>query len=159
MRFTTFLLTAVLVLFSALCAERKPLSYPSEFKKWELVKSAMIAEGEPLFQPFGGIHHVYRNNIARKAAQAGQAYPDGSIFVFDLYDTRESDNGPEEGARKFLAVMEKRGDLFSQTGGWGYQAFRGDKNEPFVADARKDCYSCHESEAPRDYIFSAPGIR
>lgn len=156
MRFTTWL---ILCLCAAACAERKPLSYPSDYKKWELVKSALITEGEPLFEPFGGIHHVYRNEAARKAAEAGQPYPDGSVFVFDLYDTKESDNGPEEGPRKFLAIMEKRADLFSSTGGWGYQAFRGEKNEPFVADARKDCYSCHEPEAPRDYIFSAPGIR
>ncbi len=153
-------LTAVFLVFlSVLCAERKPLSYPADYKKWELVKSALIAEGEPLFEPFGGIHHVYRNDIAAKAAKAGEPYPNGSIFVFDLYDTRESDSGPEEGARKFTAIMEKRPDLFSETGGWGYQAFRGDKNEPFVTDARKDCYNCHESEAPRDYIFSAPGAR
>lgn len=153
------ILCLLVLLCAAACSEPKPLSYPADYRKWQLVKSAMISEGEPLFEPFGGIHHIYRNDRAAKAAESGQPYPEGSVFVFDLYGTKDSETGPVEGSRKFLAIMEKRSDLFGSTGGWGYQAFKGEKNEAFVTDAKKDCYACHESEAPRDFVFSAPGSR
>ena len=159
MRFTLAVMLAALLLQTAACSQPKPLSYPADYRKWQLVKSAMISEGEALFEPFGGIHHIYRNEAAAKAAESGQPYPEGSIFVFDLYETKDSENGPVEGNRKFLAIMEKRAELFGATGGWGYQAFKGEQNEAFVTDAKKDCYACHESEAPRDYIFSAAGNR
>ena len=82
------ILLCLLTLTSFLYCTKKELGvpYPEGYKNWSLLKSALIAKGEPLFDPFGGIHHIYGNSEAQSAIEAGQPAPDGSVLVFDLYE-------------------------------------------------------------------------
>ncbi len=38
-----------------------PVPYPEGYRNWTHVKSMVIHQGHPLFDAFGGIHHLYAN--------------------------------------------------------------------------------------------------
>src|SRR5258706_3060873 len=74
---------------------------PKSYREWSHSKSMVIfSDKHPLFNAFGGIHHIYVNDIARKAAKAHEPYADGSVIVFDLLEANESDGAYTEGVRK-----------------------------------------------------------
>ncbi|MBL8019861.1 MAG: cytochrome P460 family protein [Leptospirales bacterium] len=137
------------------CTKKEPgVPYPEGYKKWSLLKSALITKGEPLFEPFGGIHHIYGNSDAVAAIEAGKPAPEGAVLVFDLYEAVSSDSGDAEGAHKFVAVMIKDTEQFKSTGGWGYDAFKGDTRERFVKNAATECFACHQSQERNDFVFT-----
>lgn len=133
------------------------IAYPEGYRTWAHVKSMVIHDrAHPLFDAFGGIHHVYVNPLGATAVRAGGPYPDGTVFVFDLLEALAEGGAITEGARKFVAVMVKDSAAFPDTGGWGFQAFRGSsRDQRLVTDAKTQCFACHQSQKPRDYVFSA----
>lgn len=140
-------------LYARLSSDRK-VAYPEGYRDWTHVKSMVIQEGHPLFDAFGGIHHVYANDKALKALKAGKPFPDGSVLVFDLLEARQDNHAIVEGSRKVVGVMEKDSKAFASTGGWGYEGFKGDTRERVVEDPQAACHSCHASQKDRDYVFS-----
>ena len=38
--------------------------YPEGYRSWTHVKTAILHPGHPLYEAFGGIHHVYANEKA-----------------------------------------------------------------------------------------------
>ena len=38
------------------------VGYPEGYRSWSHVKSMIIQPGHPLEDPFGGIHHSYKND-------------------------------------------------------------------------------------------------
>ena len=136
---------------------REGLALPEDYRGWWHVKTLILEEGHPLYESFGGIHHVYANDKAWKALKAGRfPYPDGSIFVFDLFEAPRENHAVREGKRKVTAIMVKDSRRYRETGGWGFQAFAGgDPDRPIVTDAQTQCFNCHASQKDRDYVFSA----
>ncbi|HXG02530.1 MAG TPA: cytochrome P460 family protein [Candidatus Binatia bacterium] len=132
------------------------IAYPEGYRAWPHVKSMVIHDRtHPLFEAFGGIHHVYVNPRGAAAARAGGPYPDGTVFVFDLLEAPAQGGAITEGARKFVAVMVKDTAAFADTGGWGFQAFKGSsRDQRLVTDAKTQCFACHQSQKPRDHVFS-----
>ncbi len=130
--------------------------YPEGYRSWTHVKTAILHPGHPLYEAFGGIHHVYANEKAAAVLRrGGNRFPDGSILVFDLLEAPTQDNATGEGARKVLAVMVKDSRRFPATGGWGYAAFKGgDKRQQIVKDMVQECHNCHAGQAQHDYVFS-----
>lgn len=146
--------TAALVGFAA-GSGSPSVPYPEGYRSWTHVKTLILRPGHPLYDGFGGIHHIYANDKALKVLKAGHGkFPDGSVLVFDLFEAPEADHAISEGARKVTAVMVKNAKKYKETGGWGFQAFNGDSREPVVKDPVKDCYTCHSGQANRDYVFS-----
>jgi hypothetical protein len=132
------------------------VKYPEGYRGWAHVKSMVIQEGHPLHEPFGGIHHVYANEKALRALQAGKGqYPDGAVLIFDLLEARSEDNAIAEGPRKVLGVMEKDAKRFAATGGWGFEGFKGDTRERVVTDMQS-CFGCHAPQKERGFVFSEP---
>ena len=115
----------------------------------------VISEGHPLHESFGGIHHIYANQLALTGYQIGK-FPEGSVIAFDLLDTSENDNAITEKDRKVLGIMVKDSKKFSDTAGWGFEGFgAGDANNPVVGSNYKQmCYECHTSQKDNDYVFS-----
>lgn len=144
-----------LVALPALAADPSPVSYPEGYRNWTHVKSMVINPGHPLYDSFGGIHHLYANKKALDGYKAGK-FPDGAVIVFDLLEAKSADNAVQEGARKVVGVMHKDGKRWKETGGWGYEGFKGDsKTERAVgASAATACYACHTQQKERDFIFS-----
>lgn len=129
------------------------VKYPEGYRGWTHVKSMVIEEGHPLYNAFGGVHHIYANEKALKGLEK-DSYPDGAVFVFDLLEASKNENAITEGGRKVVGVMEKNRTSFASTGGWGFEAFKGDTTERVVKDQKADCFTCHETEKHRDFVFS-----
>jgi hypothetical protein len=148
----TFILISGLVWVSI--GGNNQVDYPEGYRQWVHVKSMVLQEGHPLYESFGGIHHVYANPKALAAMKAGKPYPDGSVLVFDLLAASSENNAIVEGARKVVGVMQKNSKKFAATGGWGYEGFKGDSKERVVEDAQSACHACHSSQKDQDYVFS-----
>jgi len=144
-----------LALVLAKSSKTPQVSFPEDYRSWTHVKTLILRPGHPLYDGFGGIHHVYANSKALPVLKAGSGtFPDGSVLVFDLFEASEADNAISEGARKVTAVMVKNAKAYSSTGGWGFEAFQGVERKRLVTDAVKECYTCHSGQAHRDYVFS-----
>ena len=133
------------------------VAYPHGYRSWSHAKSMAILQGHKYFNLFGGIHHIYANDVAFTALKQGKPFPKGAVFVFDLLEAVAEDNTVTEGSRKVIGVMEKDPDRFSETEGWGFEDFKFIDGVAIrqVTDGRKQCLSCHESQKASDYIYTA----
>lgn len=136
-------------------AQPKSAGIPKDYRKWTHVKSMVLQQSHPLFEAFGGIHHVYVNSKGAAAAQKGGPYPEGTVFVFDLFEANSAGGALTEGKRKVIAVMTKD-KKFAETGGWRWEAYAGgDPQKQIVKDAANECWACHQPQEKSDYVFSA----
>ena len=136
-------------------ADPANVPYPAGYRDWAHVKSMVIEKGHPLFDSFGGIHHIYANPEAMRGYRAGK-FPDGSVIAFDLLEAADGGNAVTEGKRKVLGVMRKDARKFKTTGGWGFEGFaEGDRARPVVGgNAATACFTCHTDKKDRDFVFS-----
>lgn len=146
--------TLNLFLTGATWSEETMVKYPEGYREWTHVKTMVIQPGHPLYDSFGGIHHVYANEKALKAMKDGGSYSDGSVLIFDLLEGKTENNAIVEGNRKVLGVMEKDSTKFKETGGWGFEGFKGDSQERVVTDPKTACFSCHEPQKQAEYVYS-----
>lgn len=133
------------------------VAFPDGYREWRHVKSMIIEPGHALAGLVEGTHHVYANPKALRG-YAKQPFSDGSVLVFDLFETQRGDKAIAEGPRKAVIVMRKDAKRFAATGGWGYEVFAGgDPAKPQVGvKAAQMCHSCHLSQQKNDYVFSQP---
>jgi hypothetical protein len=129
--------------------------YPTGYRDWHHVKSMVIEQGHPLYEAFGGIHHIYANRQALEGYRTSR-FPEGSIIVFDLLEAAHAGNAITEGARKVVGVMHKDPGKYAATGGWGFEGFGGgDAENPVVREkAPSACFGCHEPQKSQDFTFS-----
>jgi len=131
-----------------------PVPYPEGYRTWVHLKSTLIGPQSRFFATNGGLHHYYANDKAMEGYRSGK-FPDGSIVVDDLLEIKETDGASSEVARRRLAVMVKDSKRFGDTGGWGFEVFKGDGREAslMTAKARAACFvGCH-TNAP-DTVFT-----
>lgn len=150
------LLAAALSISSpAFAADAAPVPYPEGYRHWTHVKSMTINQGHPLYAAFGGIHHLYANKKAEQGYKSGR-FPDGAVIAFDLLEANAADNAVQEGARKVLGVMHKDARKYKDTGGWGFEGFKGDsKSDRAVGkNAAAACFQCHTAQKGNDFVFS-----
>lgn len=147
-------LASIAVVLPAIAADAQ-VPYPTAYRDWHHVKSMVIDKGHPLYEAFGGIHHLYANQKAVAGYKSGK-FPDGAIIVFDLLEAKSADNAVTEGPRKVVGVMHKHAKKYAATGGWGFEGFGGgDKTNRVVRDnAASACFACHEPQKSHDYVFS-----
>lgn len=140
----------------AWAAEPPAVPYPEGYRDWHHVKSMVINPGHALYASFGGIHHLYANKQAMQGYREGK-FADGSVIVFDLLEAQSADNAVTEGPRKVVGVMRKDAKRYPDTGGWGFEGFKGDSTTERVVgkNAAAACYQCHTSQKSRDYVFSS----
>lgn len=143
--------TSIVHLFAS---DMKKIDYPDNFRNWVHVKSALIDEKHPLFESFGGIHHIYANSQAFEALKENTAYPNGAMFVFDLRASSPYVGGINEGKRRRIDVMQRDQKKFKDTGGWGYGSFSGDTQNLIKQNANEKCFSCHLAQEKNHYVFS-----
>ena len=75
--------------------------FPKEFRTWAHVKSVLVGPQSAAFATEGGIHHIYANEKAREGYETGK-FPDGSVIVYDLLETRDVAATPLRGQRAEL---------------------------------------------------------
>lgn len=139
-----------------LAAGPAAVPYPEGYRDWQHVKSMVIQPGHPLYESFGGIHHLYANRKALQGYKTGR-FPDGAVIAFDLLEAKSEGNAIVEGSRKVLGTMHKNSRQYKDTGGWGFEGFKGgSKTERAVGpNAATACYQCHTQQKDKDFVFSA----
>jgi len=139
----------------AFAADTPPVPYPEGYRDWRHVKSMVIQQGHPLYDAFGGIHHIYANKKALAGYKSGK-FADGSVIIFDLLEAKTEGSAITEGNRKVVGVMHKDGRQYKDTGGWGFEGFKGgSKTERAVGkNAATACYQCHTQQKDKDFVFS-----
>ena len=148
-------LGASLGIVFAQAGRKSPIPFPNGYRKWTHVRSMVIfSKDHALYERFGGLHDVYVNDIGVSSLQQGKVYPDGTVFVFDLFDIRTAQGAIEARNRKFVGVMKKNSKLYADTGGWGFEVFAGDQTKGSLQDA-KACFDCHAARKRSDYVYSA----
>jgi hypothetical protein len=150
------LAVALMPAAAAIAADTASVPYPEGYRQWTHVKSMAINQGHALYGAFGGIHHLYANKKAVQGYKAGK-FADGSIIIFDLLEAKAIDNTVQEGARKVLGVMHKDARKFKDTGGWGFEGFKGDSTTERAVgkNAASACFQCHAPQENQDFVFSA----
>jgi Cytochrome P460 len=115
-----------------------------------------INPGHALYDAFGGMHHLYANSRAEQGYKSGR-FADGSVIVFDLLEANAADNVVQEGPRKVLGVMHKDARKYRDTGGWGFEGFKGDsKTDRAVGkNAASACFQCHTAKKDNGFVFSS----
>jgi len=146
---------AVLAMTSIAAEPADDIRPPSGYRHWFHVNTMIVDKSSPLFETLGGMHNVYVNSVGEAALKKGGPYPDRTMFATDLHEFSVSDGSYVEGNRKGVAVMVKDAKKYASTGGWGFQFFAGgDPKKPFVTDAAKQCFECHQPKKDQDYVYS-----
>lgn len=140
---------------SAAAPATEPVPYPSDYRRWVHVKSALITSAHPAFPSEGGLHHVYANPKAAEGYKTGE-FPNGSVIVYELLETHDKDGVVSEGTRRRLDVMWKDTTRYEKTGGWGFERFPGtSQTERAVRDsANTMCFACHTHAREHGFVFS-----
>jgi hypothetical protein len=127
--------------------------YPEAYREWVHVKSALMGPEHADFERSGGFTHTYANDKAIIGYRTG-TFPEGSMLVVDWLETRQAAGMYLEGARRRVDMMVKD-KRFSETGGWGFERFKGDsKTERMVTDSKSTCFTCHNSRKTNDLVLS-----
>ena len=130
------------------------IPFPEGYRSWFHHHSTLNATGH---QPEGniGLQHVYANAAALEGLKSGK-FPDGAVFVVDRFKYEEAGNHSlTQGERKVVAVMVRDAKRYAETGGWGFQAFKGgDPNQTAVKDGGKACFTCHAPLGDNHYLFT-----
>lgn len=155
---TAAILLLLIVSFSALSLWAKTedaVPYPTGYRQWAHVSSALVGPQAPGFATNGGIHHIYVNEKGLAGYRTGR-FPDGSVLVADFLETKESAGITTEAARRRIDVMVKNNQRYATTGGWGFEQFKGDsQTERLVtADGAAKCFACHAKQKETDAVFS-----
>jgi cytochrome P460 len=146
---------AVLIISLALSAQVNEPSFPKEFRRWVHVKSVLVGPQSAAFATEGGIHHIYANEKALEGYNSGK-FPDGSVIVYDLLETKEVAGNIIEGQTRRVDVMVKQSERFASTGGWEFMSFPGDDHTGgnLTAARQAMCAGCHAHKKDRDFVFS-----
>jgi hypothetical protein len=80
------------------------------------VTSALVGPESAAAATDSGIHHVYANEKALEGYVSAR-FPDGSILVYDLLETKEVRGNTIEGRQRRVDVMVKESLRHRDTGG------------------------------------------
>lgn len=129
--------------------------FPKEFRKWAHVKSVLVGPQSAAFGTEGGIHHIYANPKALEGYETGN-FPDGSVIVYDLLETKEIAGNTIEGPTRRVDVMVKQSERYRTTGGWEFMSFPGanQTDGKLTAERKAACFACHASRKDHDFVFS-----
>ena len=136
-------------------AARAPIAFPQGYTRWTHVKSGLIPAGHPAYASYGGLHHIYANDLALAGYRDGR-FTDGSVLAYDLFETRVTADGSiDQGPRRHVDVMVKDARRYAATGGWGYAEFAaGADADRLDRGRRAGCAACHQQRKAQGYVFS-----
>jgi hypothetical protein len=130
------------------------IPFPEGYRSWFHHHTTVNMSGH---EPEGnvGIQHVYADPAAVEGLKTGK-FADGATFVVDRFQYSEVENKSlAQGDRKVVAVMVRGAQRYPDTGGWGFQAFKGgDPSQKVVKDGGKACFTCHIPHADNNYLFT-----
>ena len=141
--------------FSLLAQLDDAAPFPNEFRKWAHVKSVLVGPQSAAFATEGGIHHIYANQKALEGYETGK-FPNGSVIVYDLLETKEVAGNTIEGPTRRVDVMVKQAQLYRATDGWGFMSFPGGNpaEGKLTVERQAACAACHAKRNDHDSVFS-----
>jgi hypothetical protein len=148
------LVAAALTLGFSLWAQTADVAvrFPDGYRKWVHVKSTLVGPASPAFASNGGVHHFYANDKAMEGYGSG-VFPDGAVLIDDLLEAKESAGVTSVGPRRRVAVMVKDAQRYRESGGWGFEIFKGDGRDAALdPPARAACFACHKNG--KDSVFT-----
>lgn len=140
-----------------------PADYQSRFVRYTTIS----------FPDRKQVRHYYANDVALKAARAGQPLPNGSFLFVEVFKARlGADDTPVEGsdghfeADKLAAytAMEMQAgwgeDIpeMLRNGDWNYAVFSADKTLKTDVNQAK-CLACHKPLTEDSYVFSIKALK
>ena len=154
------LLALAAALVGAVMSAAQPASsvpYPEGFRAWQHVKSDVVGPAHASFANRGGFHHFYANSVAIEGYKTGR-FPNGSVLVDEGVAAIDGDDKLKgivlEGERRTVDVMVKDDRLYKDTGGWGFEHFKGnEKSGTLPAGGGSQCFQCHGKQVDRDSVF------
>ncbi|MGQ0812808.1 MAG: cytochrome P460 family protein [Nitrospiraceae bacterium] len=136
------------------------LPLPADYKSWpKFLSEVQKKEAKQ-------VREIYVNPTGA-ATQAGQPFPNGTIFVMENYKARENSDGTlETGADGKLVkgplakvFIMRRGDGYGQnvpdelkTGSWAFGSYN-DNGTPATFENYNKCRSCHVPAANNDFVL------
>src|SRR4029450_2560956 len=93
---TAALCTALAVAVAARARQDLSIPFPAGYRTWAHVKSVVVGPASAAFATEGGIHHIYANERAVEGYRTG-TFPDGSVIVYDLLETKDVNGNLLEG--------------------------------------------------------------
>lgn len=143
-------------------ADPAPVPYPTGYRNWTHVKSLQIQSGHPLYDAFGGIHHLYANAKAMEGYRKGR-FPDGAVIVFDLLEAKEADKTvgtglSARGRRRHAQGLEALGRDRRLGATRASRAIRGPSARSARTPPAPACRACRAAQKDKDYVFSASGL-
>jgi len=129
--------------------------FPKDFRRWAHVKSVVVVPQSAFFATEGGIHHIYANDKALEGYETGK-FPEGSVIVYDLLETKDVAGNTVEGATRRIDVMVKQRNDHAATGGWEFMSFPGGDpaSGKLTAERQATCSACHSKRKEHDSVFS-----
>jgi hypothetical protein len=150
----SFAMLLAITSLATLAQDDGSIAFPEGYRDWYQHHTTVNLKGHT---PEGevGIQNVYVNAAARSGLRTGK-FADGAIFVVDRFGYKDEGNATlKQDARKVVAVMLRDAERYKQTGGWGFQAFKGgDANAPVVKDGGAACFACHVPHADNNFLFT-----
>jgi hypothetical protein len=136
--------------------EGAALVRPEGYRSWPLVGASLgLSYAEPQGSGPGAFHRVYVNPSSYEAFGRAGTFPDGTMFVLELYAAREktapAKAGYFEGPRVGLEASVKDRRRFSS--GWAYFGFENGARATATALPEERCHSCHVAHAACDSVF------
>jgi len=145
------ILSACLILLPTnqlLAAATPPL--PKGYNTWQKSIRKIDDNKKSIFY---GIHYIYADAKAMKGYQANNRFPEGSRIIIEHFTIKETPNGPVEGSKNMVVLMQKD-KRRTTTGGWLYAGYTA-QGKPSGLDPVKNCFECHQKDAAgRNYVFS-----
>jgi hypothetical protein len=148
------LLPLALACVYALAQGMSGIPFPNDYRTWYRHHTTVNLAGHVPVDEIG-IQDVYANAAAVKGLESG-TFADGAAFVVDRVTSVEGPNNTlASGPRKVIAVMLRDAQMYKDTGGWGFEAFKaGDPKQRVVQDGGKACFVCHAPHAANNFLFT-----
>jgi hypothetical protein len=134
--------------------ELNGLAFMPDYKNWMVVSSTDRWDNKTMREILG-------NDIAIKAIAEKKTdpWPDGTAFAKVAW--KQQPDGLDmvrTGAFVQVELMIKDSHKYASTVGWGWGRWRGTDLKPYgkAADFDKECVSCHEPVAKKDYVYTLP---
>ena len=130
---------------------------PEGYRTWPLVGASLgLSYAEtPQGSGPGTFHRVYVNPASYEAYGRTGTFPDGTMFVLELYAAHEKTAPAKavyfEGPRVGLEASVKDRRRFPS--GWAYFGFENGARATATAFPEERCHSCHVAHAARDSVF------
>src|SRR3954463_5564726 len=130
---------------------------PEGYHTWPIVGASLgLSYAEtPQGSGPGAFHRVYVNPPSYDAYERTGTFPDGTMFVLELYEAHEKTSpakaGYFEGPRIALEASVKNRRRFPS--GWAYFGFENGARATATAFPEDRCHSCHLAHAVRDSVF------